>query len=137
MDSRTIKDGSVMKRYLWLISFAFLIVLLPVSCYYDSEEALYPALSSGCDTTGVTFRAKIAPMLANNCLSCHSNATAAGAGNGIRLEDYADVKSRSSAVAGSIRHSGTYSPMPKNGGKLNTCLINQFDIWIRTGMPEN
>ena len=137
MDSRTIKDGSVMKRYLWLISFAFLIVLLPASCYYDSEEALYPALSSGCDTMCVTFRAKIAPMLANNCLSCHSNATAAGAGNGIRLENYADVKTRASAVAGSIKHSGTYSPMPKNGGKLNACLINQFDIWIRTGMPEN
>ncbi len=137
MDSRTIKDGSVMKKYYWLIALAVLILLVPASCYYDSEEALYPSLSSGCDTTAVTFSGKIAPMLANNCLSCHSNATAAGAGNGIRLEIYADVKNRASAVAGSIKHTGTYSPMPKNGGKLNTCLINQFDIWIRTGMPEN
>lgn len=137
MDSRTIKDGSVMKKYYWLIVFAVVVLMLPASCYYDSEEALYPSLSSGCDTTAVTFSGKIAPMLANNCLSCHSNATAAGAGNGIRLENYADVKNRASAVAGSIKHTGTYSPMPKNGGKLNTCLINQFDIWIRTGMPEN
>jgi hypothetical protein len=137
MDSRTIKDSYVMKKYYWLIVFAVVVVLLPASCYYDSEEALYPSLSSGCDTTGVTFSGKISPMLANNCLSCHSNATAAGAGNGIRLENYADVKSRAAAVAGSIKHTGTYSPMPKNGGKLNACLINQFDIWIRTGMPEN
>jgi len=126
-----------MKRSYWLSGFALLIILVAGSCYYDSEEALYPALSSGCDTSGVTFSLKIAPMLASNCLSCHSNATAAGAGNGIRLENYTDVKSRAAAVAGSINHTGPYSPMPKNGGKLNACLLSQFDIWIRTGMPEN
>jgi len=126
-----------MKRYYWLSGFFFLILLMAGSCYYDSEEALYPALNSGCDTTAVTFSGKIVPMLANNCLSCHSNATAAGAGNGIRLENYADVKSRATAIAGSIKHTGQYSQMPKNGGKLSACLINQFDIWVRTGMPEN
>ncbi len=126
-----------MKRYSRKGVFAVLFLLLAGSCYYDSEEALYPTLNSGCDTTGVTFNGKIAPMLANNCLACHSNSTAAGFGNGVRLENYADVKSRATAVAGSIKHTGTYSPMPKNGGKLNACLINQFDIWIRTGMPEN
>lgn len=114
-----------------------LVLLLAVSCYYDSEEALYPNLNSGCDTTSVTFSGKIVPLLANNCLSCHSNVTAAGSGNGIRLENYTDVKSRAAAIAGSIKHSGGYSPMPKNGGKLNACLISQFDIWVRAGMPDN
>jgi hypothetical protein len=126
-----------MKRYYWLPVFALLIILMAGSCYYDSEEALYPVLNSGCDTTSVTFSGKIVPLLANNCLSCHSNATAASSGNGIRLENYADVKSRATAVAGSINHTGPYSPMPKNGGKLNNCLLSQFDIWVRTGMPEN
>jgi mono/diheme cytochrome c family protein len=76
-------------------------------------------------------------MLANNCLSCHSNATAASAGNNIRLQDYADVKARTTAITGSIKHTGTYSPMPKNGGKLNACLITQFDIWVKNGAPNN
>jgi len=137
MAFRTIKNGSVMKKCLWLVVITVLLFLLAGSCYYDTEEALYPTLNSGCDTTGVTFSGKISSMLANNCLSCHSNTTATGAGNGIRLENYADVKSRATDIAGSIKHAGAYSPMPKNGGKLNCCLINQFDIWIRTGMPEN
>jgi hypothetical protein len=126
-----------MRKRIRTAGFVMLIILIAGSCYYDSEEALYPALGSGCDTTAVAFSGEIAPMLANNCLSCHSNATAAGSGNGIRLENYTDVKSRATAIAGSIKHTGTYSPMPKNGGKLNTCLVTQFDIWIRTGMPEN
>ena len=137
MDIRIINKMSVMRKHIWMSGFVLLIILIAGSCYYDSEEALYPVLGSGCDTTAVTFSGEIAPMLANNCLSCHSNATAAGAGNGIRLENYSDVKSRATAISGSIKHTGTYSPMPKNGGKLNTCLINQFDIWIRSGMPEN
>lgn len=126
-----------MKRFILPAGFVLLILVIAGSCYYDSEEALYPSLNPGCDTTAVTFSGKIVPILANNCLSCHSNATAVGSGNGIRLENYADVKSRATAVAGSIKHTGPYSPMPKNGGKLNSCLISQFDIWVRTGMPEN
>lgn len=113
------------------------ILFFSTSCYYDNEEALYPSLSSSCDTTAVTFSGKIVPILANSCLSCHSNATAASAGNNIRLEDYADVQSRAAAIAGSIKHTGSYSPMPKNGGKLKDCSITQFDIWVRNGALNN
>jgi len=113
------------------------ILFLASSCYYDNEEALYPSLNSSCDTTNVTFSGKIAPMLAGNCLSCHSNAVAASVGNNIKLENYADVKSRITAISGSIKQNGSYSSMPKNGGKLNTCLINQFDIWVTKGALNN
>jgi len=27
--------------------------------------------------------------------------------------------------------------MPKNGGKLKPCLINQFDIWVENGALNN
>ena len=137
MAIQTIKYGFVIKKYFWIVIFAILFVLAAGSCYYDSEEALYPGLGQGCDTTNVTFSGKVVPMLANNCLSCHSNATAPSSGNGIRLENYADVKNKAAAVSGSIKHAGGYSPMPKNGGKLNTCLISQFEIWVRSGMPDN
>jgi hypothetical protein len=126
-----------MKQLLYLFVTFVTILFFAASCYYDNEEALYPSLSSSCDTVNVTFSGKIVPLLANNCLSCHSNATAASAGNNIRLENYADVKARTAAVAGSVKHTGTYSPMPKNGGKINSCLINQFDIWVRNGAPDN
>ena len=113
------------------------LVIFFVSCYYDNEEALYPSLSSSCDTSNVTFSGSIAPMLSNNCLSCHSNATAPSFGNNIYLEDYTDLRKNATAVAGSIKHTGNYSPMPKNGGKLKDCLIWQFDIWVRNGMLNN
>lgn len=116
-----------------LIAMAF----LSRSCYYDSEEMLYPELGGGCDTTAVTFTSTIKPILANNCYSCHSNATAASYGGNIRLEDYSDVASSSAAVSGSINHSGGYSPMPKNGGMLNKCLLLQYEKWIILGMPDN
>jgi hypothetical protein len=126
-----------MKRLYSPLSFVAIILVLLGSCYYDSEEALYPVLNSACDTTNVTFSGKIVPLLANNCLSCHSNVTAAGSGNGIRLENYADVQTRAAAIAGSIKQTGTYSAMPKNGGKLKACLITQFDLWVSKGMLNN
>jgi len=127
----------MMKRlFLSIVTFVT-ILSFTASCYYDNEEALYPSLSSSCDTTTVTFSGKIAPMLANSCLSCHSNAVAAAAGNNIRLQDYADVFSKTAAIAGSIKHTGTYSPMPKNGGQLNDCSITLFDIWVRALAPNN
>jgi hypothetical protein len=126
-----------MKRLLPVFVTFVTILLISLSCYYDNEEALYPSLNSSCDTISVTFSGKIKPILANSCLSCHSNATAAAAGANIRLEDYTDVKPRTTAIAGSIKHTGTYSPMPKNGGKLNSCPITQFDIWMKNGAPDN
>lgn len=124
-----------MKRY--IVPLMIFLIASFYSCYYDSEEALYPSLNTACDTTNVTFSGTVSPLLGNNCLSCHSNATAASFGNNIRLQDYADVKSRAAAVAGSIKHSGTYSPMPKNGGMLKDCLIRQFDKWVSDGMQNN
>jgi hypothetical protein len=126
-----------MKRsYLSIVTFVT-ILLYGASCYYDNEEALYPSVNATCDTANVTFSGTIVPLLDNNCLSCHSNAMAASAGNGIRLEDYANVQSRAAVISGSINHSGTHSPMPKNGSKLKACLITQFDIWLRNGTPNN
>ena len=122
--------------YLSLLISICLVISL-VSCYYDNEEALYPVVNTACDTTNVTFSGSVAPILANNCLSCHSNSSAASLGNGIRLEDYADVKANSGRISGAIKHTGGYSPMPKNGGMLKPCLITQIDIWIGNGMPDN
>ncbi len=117
---------------LTIITFLFI-----TSCYYDNEEALYPVLNSGCDTLSVTFTGTIVPILNSSCYSCHSNGSAASSGNGILLENYSDVKSNAAAVSGSIKHTGGYSPMPKNGGKLKNCSITQFDLWVQKGMLNN
>lgn len=120
-----------------LLLLASVITVIIVSCYYDSEEALYPSLSSACDTASVTFSGTLIPILTNSCFSCHSNSTASSYGTNIRLENYADLKANAVAVQGSINYTGTYSHMPKNGGKLKPCSLRQFDIWVSQGMLNN
>jgi len=124
-----------MKKILFPV-FTFLLIFIG-SCYYDNEEALYPVYSSTCDTTNVTFSGTIVPMIKNNCLACHSNAAAPSAGGNIALEKYADVVAKQQNITGAIKHTGSYSPMPKNGALLKTCLITQWDIWVKKGMPNN
>ena len=121
-----------MKRYFLPIFIIFVIVF--ASCYYDNEEALYPSYNSTCDTTNVTYSGTIVPILNNNCNTCHGGATPQGS---VSLTTYAEVVAKITAVIGSIKHTGTYSPMPKGGGKLKDCSIMQFDIWIRKGMLNN
>lgn len=126
-----------MKRLTSILVILAISLFFLKSCYYDNEEFLYPSFGAVCDTVNVTFNGTITAILSNSCLSCHSNSTAAGSGNNIRLENYADVQIRAAAVAGSIKHQVPYSPMPKNGGKIKACSITQFDIWVRKGMPDN
>jgi hypothetical protein len=126
-----------MKRLIISLTTVAVFLFFFVSCYYDSEEALYPALSSSCDTTNVTFSGTIVPILDNNCFSCHSNNTAASNGSNIRLQNYADVLAKADRIVGSIKHLNTFSPMPKSGGLIKSCSITQFDIWVRKGMPNN
>jgi len=126
-----------MKRLIIVLPIIAIFSLFFVSCYYDNEEALYPTLNTSCDTTNVTFSGSIVTIFTNSCYSCHSNNTATASGNNIRLQNYADVVARAVAVAGSIKHIGHNSPMPKNGGKIKACSISQFDIWVRNGMSNN
>jgi hypothetical protein len=123
-----------MKRLLIYFAAITMISLAFVSCYYDNEEALYPTLSSSCDTTNVTFSNTITPILSNNCYSCHSDANAAFGGN-VHLQAYSDVVANSSKIVVAIKQTGSI-PMPPNG-KLNSCSIKQFDIWVSNSMPNN
>lgn len=121
----------------FLLALILIVIFMSGSCYYDNEEALYPVLDTSCDTSNVTFSSTIVTIFSNSCYSCHSNATAASAGNNIRLENYADVVAIADAIAGSIKHTGSYAPMPKNSGMIKACSISQFDEWIRKGMINN
>jgi hypothetical protein len=124
----------MMKRLFISLTAIAIFLLFFVSCYYDNEEALYPSISSACDTTNVTFSGTITTILSNNCYSCHSN-TNASFGGGIRLQNIADVITNSQKILVSINRTGPF-PMPP-GGKLGSCSITQFGIWVRNGMPNN
>jgi hypothetical protein len=126
-----------MKRFYILSSTVIVFLTFFASCYYDSEEALYPEFSTSCDTINVTFNTTIVSLLNNNCYSCHSNNTADTFGSSIRLQNYADVVANATKVSGSIKHSANFKPMPKNASMIKSCSITQFNIWVRKGMINN
>jgi hypothetical protein len=126
-----------MKRLFIPIVIISIFSLFIVSCYYDNEEFLYPVIETTCDTTNVTYSVTIVTMMNNNCYSCHSNKTAAANGNNLRLENYSDVVYNSEKITSSIKQTGSTIPMPKNGSKIKSCYITQWDIWVRKGMINN
>jgi hypothetical protein len=77
-----------------IIIILMFITAAVFGCYYDNEEYLYPQLNTVCDTVSVTYSVSVKSVLKQNCLSCHSNNTAASLGGNIKLENYANVKSR-------------------------------------------
>jgi hypothetical protein len=100
-----------MKRLLMSGITVFLFSSFFLSCYYDSEEALYP--SFGCDSTNITYKSAIALTMDNYCTSCHGGSAPQGS---ISLTNYADVVHYASQITPAIKHTGLY-PMPKNAGK--------------------
>jgi hypothetical protein len=103
------------------------------SCYYDSEEALFPvvdSLSSKCDTLNISYSGNVAPMINNYCMGCHQIQVPI-------LSTYSAVVSFSDRIYGDIAHKSGYDPMPKNGPILDSCLIKQFSRWINEGKPDN
>lgn len=114
-----------------------ILTLLTVfsGCYYDIEEELYPN-AAACDTSGITYSGTVSVIMQQNCLSCHSSASAQG---NVVLATYNDVKAyaQSGALVGVIKHSSGYSPMPKGGNKLKACDIRKIELWVANGMPNN
>ena len=113
---------------------AFFSLSLFSSCYYDSEEDLYPATE--CLTTNVSFSADIVPILNNSCIGCHS--ASANLGN-ISLEGYNAVKVhvQNGKLLGSVKHLSGFSAMPQGAPKLESCKILKMEAWINAGSPNN
>ena len=116
-----------------------LLIAFVSGCYYDTEEKLYPQVSSSCDLSNVTFATTVKPILQASCLSCHSYSKAANSGGGIKLENYADVliSANNGKLMGTINHTLGFQAMPQGGGKLTDCEISKLQTWIDNGKLNN
>lgn len=137
-----VKRPVIQQIILTLIKWTGCIVLFIMftwSCYYDSQEFLYPKLNITCDTSNVTFTLSVKPILEQFCYSCHSNLNAAAFGGNFKLEDYQDVKLKADDghLYGAVDHLPGYSAMPKGGAKLDDCSIATIKKWIDSGSPNN
>lgn len=127
-----------MKKIIGIVILTLVVFMLVTTCYYDSEEFLYPRINSPCDTASITFNLSVKSILQNNCYGCHSNTTSVFGGN-IRLENYADVQTKANdgSLLGSISHTGSFSPMPQGADKIEDCKITVIRKWIEAGAPNN
>jgi len=110
-------------------------------CYNDTKEELYGLSSQNvkCDTTGITYSKSIAGIINANCNACHSSGQAPRNGNGIVLDNYADlvIQADNGKLVGSIAHSPGYNAMPPNASKISACDITFIRHWIEIGKPNN
>jgi hypothetical protein len=104
-------------------------------CYIDNEEQLYRFSDSNCDTSNVAYSTGIAPILIQNCIVCHSGASASGSPQ-VTLDNYNGVK----VVAdnGKLLNVVSYitKPMPPSG-KMDYCSLAKIRVWISSGAPHN
>jgi hypothetical protein len=129
-----------MKKIYPVLLVLFIIGVM-FSCYNDNLSELTPSsgVAGSCDTTGVmTYSLKVAPILQSNCgsaNSCHgSNNT-----SGYDLSSYTAVHVlvTNGKLINSINWTGSVTPMPQNGSKMNSCNIIKIQKWIDSGALNN
>ncbi|MER3498984.1 MAG: hypothetical protein C4308_10295 [Chitinophagaceae bacterium] len=88
------------------------------------------------DTVNVTYNLSVKPIITNKCQGCHSGSNPQG---GIDLTTYTNVKAQvtNGKLWGAVNWNAGFSPMPKNGNKLNTCELTMIQKWINQGAPNN
>lgn len=120
-------------KYLFYIFIVGLVVLFS-SCYYDSEEDLYPSID--CDLSDISYTTSILPIIESKCYACHDQASNFG---NITLEGYSSLKTfaDSGELIGAIKHESGYSPMPKNLPQLLECEIEKIEAWVNDGALNN
>lgn len=116
------------------VGLVIVIASSTTGCYYDNEETLFP--QTVCDSANVTYSGSVVPILLSNCTVCHGGNTPSA---GIKLDTYADVKLQvtNGRLWGAVSQAVSYSPMPKNAAKLNTCNLAKIKKWLDAGAPNN
>ena len=122
-----------LKRVL-LCLCVFSALMVTPSCVSNNEEELYP--DQPCDTTQVTYSGTIAPIINQNCLACHG---AIAPSSGIPLEGYDNLKAvvDDERLVGALRWQDGFSPMPQEAPQLPECDLDQIDVWVKAGAPNN
>ncbi len=112
--------------------FLLIVAGLVGSCTYDNEEALY---GTSCDTALVSYRNSVAPIINQNCISCHGSASIV---TSKPMDSYNLIRPyiQNGALGHSIRGTGGYNQMPPSG-PLSACELRTIEKWIEAGYPDN
>lgn len=120
-----------------IFSFGVLACLIlsfciPSGCFYDNEEDLYGA--DTCDTTSLSYKTDISPILNNYCYTCHvANSGQAGA---TEFDSYSELSPLLANVV--ARLDDPFSPMPPTTSpSIPDCEKSKIKAWISAGAPDN
>jgi uncharacterized membrane protein len=91
--------------------------------------------STGCSPADVSFANDIRPIIATNCIGCHSGSSPSG---GINLSNHGGVQTvaQNGKLYNAVSQNGQATPMPPNG-KLSPCDIQKIKVWIDEGNRNN
>jgi hypothetical protein len=122
-----------------IILFSALVILILAStCYYDSQEYLFPEIIAKCDTLDTIPYARVDSVFQAYCMDCHNGPSSI---SGLDLSTYASVNSLAThyrngipILQGAIRQMPNFLPMPEPPRPmLDECKIRIIEIWIDQG----
>ena len=107
-----------------------------LSCKKSSIDVL--AGAAICDTSAVSYKNDVVPILQEYCYNCHG-AHVSAAGGGIILEGITNLTNyaNNNQLAGDISATPGYTAMPYGKPKLPSCQLNKILAWINQGINDN
>jgi Planctomycete cytochrome C len=89
-----------------------------------------------CDLTNVTFANTIQPIIADNCAGCHDDTNPSA---GLSLLTYSQISAiaQNGSLENALYGTNGITLMPYNSNQLNDCYLEQINIWITEGTPNN
>lgn len=109
----------------------FCVLAIVVAMEFSCESATYEEIAG--ENANPTYTASVKPIMANNCLSCHSVA----AGQSPSLETYAQVREATETgdVICRIDDQSCGKVMPQSG-RMPQININTIKKWAANGFPN-
>lgn len=104
--------------------------ILNFSC--TKEKVPVTPIDPNCTDT-ISFSGQIAPMISNNCVSCHDS----GNSTGYTLTNHTNISANATAMLNAMQASGGMQLMPEGGPALHDTLIQQFSCWVNQGKLNN
>lgn len=121
--------------YISALTMVVLFMMNFSSCFYDSEDYLYPEVV--CDTV-YNYNGGIKAIMDRQCArsGCHAGAEPEAS---LALTTYDEVRTgvEDLLILCNIRHESACVPMPKNEDRIPDCEIHAIEKWQELGFPEN
>lgn len=128
------KHKIMLKRLSYWFASLLTLWFLTSACKHD--PLVKPVSDNICDSTNLSFRKSVLPLLNKHCNSCHSSSVQT---HGIILDNYEGVRifALEGSLYGAITRNGEYAPMPYSAPKLDVCSIALIHNWIKEGIKDN